>query len=179
MNRASVGIACVLTVFLGNATADVYTRGDDPAQHQRVQRVLVADSNGNPWAIPDQNRRQRGLPEYITNPKYATQEDVETKLDYGKKQIPGGGVPQQQPRQPGYGAPPGVPAVPNIYAPYSGVPYGYQPGYPMYPGFGTLPGMGTPYTGDTGFGGNPLITPYGNIYGPVRPYQGTEPSSGE
>jgi len=169
MNRASVGIACILVVIPGFAAADVYSRGDDRAQHQRAQRVLVAGSGDNPWAVPEQNRRQRGLPEYITNPKYATQEDIETKLDFGKKQMPNSGPPQQQPIQPGYGAPLGLPGIPNIYTPYSGVPYGYQPGYPVYPGYGTLPG----------FGGNPMITPYGNIYGTGRPYQGTETPSGQ
>jgi hypothetical protein len=40
-----------------------------------------------------------------------------------------------------------------------------------------MPGMGTPYMGAPGFGGNPLITPYGNIYGNVVPYQEKQPSS--
>lgn len=86
----------------------------------------------------------------------------------------------QQQGQTGYGLPSGLPQAPQIYAPYS-MPYGIQPGYPAYPaypGYGGFPGMGSPYMGDiTGFGGNPLITPYGNIYGNVVPYQDTRPGS--
>jgi hypothetical protein len=60
--------------------------------------------------------------------------------------------------------------------------YPAYPGYPSYPGWGGLQGLGTPYMGNiTGFGGNPLLTPYGGIYSNVVPYQQqqtTTPSSG-
>jgi len=175
MNKVSVGVAFVLVVFLGDAISDGFSRGDDTTQYQGANRVLLADSGDNPWAIPQQRRRRGGLPSYITDPKYATKEDVETKLSDGNKEQSNSGKqaqPQQQ-AQPGYGAPLGLPAVPNIYAPYSGAPYGYQPGYqtyPAYPGSGVMPGLGTPYMGGgTGYGGNPLLTPYGNIYGNVPP----------
>ena len=174
MNRVSVGVAILLAVVLDNAISDGYSRGDAAGRYQGASPVLAAGSNGNPWALPDRRRNTGRLPEYITNPKYATDEDRETKLNYGKKDNDQSGRSVQQPIPQGYGAPLGSPAMPNVYAPY-----GYYPGYPMYPGFGGLPGLGAPYTGETGFGGNPLITPYGNIYGPVRPYQGTEPSSDE
>ena len=173
MNWASVGIAFALVVFVGNAISDGYTRDDTRAQDRGADPVLLAGSGDNPWALPNHRRQGGRLPEYITNPKYATEEDIETKLDYGK-QDQRNTVQQPQPVQPGYGAPLGLPAVPHIYTPYG---YGYQPGYPAYPGMGTLPGMGVPYTGDTGFGGNPMVTPYGNIYGNPSPSQGTQPSS--
>ena len=171
----SVCIAFVLVVFLENAISGGYSRGDDPAQYQGASQMLLAESGGNPWARPRQQQGAGGLPSYITNPKYATKEDVETKLNDANKQRSNSSIPAQprQQIQPGYGAPLGLPAVPQIYAPY------YQPGYPVYPGAGMMPGMGTPYMGNPGFGGNPLITPYGNIYGNVVPYQGTQPSSGD
>ena len=178
MNRASVGIAFAMLTFLSNAISDNYSRGDDPARYRGAGAVLAAGSGGNPWALPEPQRGNSRLPEYITNPKYATEEDRKTKLDYGKRQNSTGNPAQQQVPQ-GYSPTPGVPAVPNIYTPYTGVPYGFQPGYPMYPGFGGLPGLGTPYMGSPGFGGNPLMTPYGNIYGNVVPYQGAEQSSDE
>ena len=174
MKRVSVGVACVLAVMLDNAISDDYSRGDAAARNRGATPVLAAGSNGNPWAVPDRRGNTGRLPEYITNPKYATDEDRETKLDYGKKDNHQSGQAVQQPIPQGYGAPMGVPAVPNIYAPY-----GYHPGYPMYPGYGTYPGLGSPYTGDTGFGGNPLVTPYGNIYGTTTPYPGSESSSGD
>jgi hypothetical protein len=175
MNMVSVGIAFVLVVFLGNAISDGYSRGDYPAQYQGANQVLLADSGDNPWARPPPRQDTGGLPSYITNPKYATKEDVETNLNDANKQRRNSGIPAQpqQQIQPGYGAPLGLPTVPYIYAPY------YQPGYPGYPGAGMLPGMGTPYMGAPGYGGNPLLTPYGNIYGNVAPYQGTQPSSDE
>ncbi len=168
-----VSVAFVLVVFLGNAISGGYSRGDDPAQYQGASQMLLAESGDNPWARPQQRQGAGGLPSYITNPKYATKEDVETKLNDGNKQRSNSGMPTQpqQQVQPGYGAPSSLPAVPHVYTPY------YQPGYPAYPGAGMMPGMGTPYMGGTGFGGNPLITPYGNIYGNVAPYQQTQPSS--
>ena len=172
MKRVSVGVAFVLAVVLDNAISGGYSRDDAAAQYRGASPVLAAGSSGNPWALPDPKRNTGRLPEYITNPKYATDEDRETKLNHGRTDNRQSGQPVQQPIPQGYGAPQGLPAVPNVYAPY-----GYYPGYPMYPGFGALPGMGVPYTGDTGFGGNPLITPYGNIYGTVPPNQGTQPSS--
>lgn len=167
MKMVSVGIAFVLVVFLGNAISDGYSRGDYPAQDQGANQVLLADSGDNPWARPPPQQGTGGLPSYITNPKYATKEDVETNLNDANRQRGRGGNPAQpqQQIQPGYGAPLGLPAVPYIYAPY------YQPGYPGYPGAGVLPGMGAPYMGAPGYGGNPLLTPYGNIYGNVVPYQ--------
>ncbi len=175
MKRVSVGIADVLVVFLGNAISEAYSRDNDPARYQGANPVLLAGSGDNPWALPEQRQRGGRLPSYITDPKYATKEDLETKLKNGNKQRNNSDKPAQQQIQPGYGAPLGMPAVPHIYAPYSGTPYGYQPGYP---GAGMMPGMGSPYMGgSTGFGGNPLITPYGNIYGNSVPYQGTAPSS--
>lgn len=180
MNMVSVGVAFVLVVFLGNAIPGGYTRSDDPAQYRGANQVLLAESGGNPWARPQQQQRGGMLPSYITNPKYATKEDVETKLNDANKQRSNSGKPvQPQQAQPGYGAPLGLPAVPHIYTPYPASPYGYQPGYPAYPGAGMMPGLGTPYMGGTGFGGNPLITPYGNIYGNVAPYQETQPSSND
>ncbi len=179
MNGVSVGVAFVLMVFSGNAISDSYTRTDNAVRHRGTGQVILAGSGDNPWALPDQRGSRGGLPDYITNPKYATQEDRETKLNYGKKEQRNSGQPAQQPIPQGYGAPLGLPAVPHIYAPHYGVPYGYQPGYPVYPGMGTLPGLGTPHMGDTGFGGNPLLTPYGNIYGTGVPYQETKPSSDE
>ena len=175
MNMVSVCIAFVLAVFLGNAISGGYSRSDDPSQYQGASQMLLAESGDNPWARPQQRQGAGGLPSYITNPKYATEEDVETKLNDANKQRSNSSIPAQprQQIQPGYGAPLGLPAVPQIYAPY------YQPGYPVYPGAGMMPGMGTPYMGNPGFGGNPLITPYGNIYGNVVPYQGTQPSSGD
>ena len=168
----SVCIAFVLVVFLDNAISGGYSRGEDPAQYQGASQMLLAESGDNPWARPRQRQGAGGLPSYITNPKYATKEDVETKLNDGNKQRSSSGIPAQplQQVQPGYGAPLGLPAVPQIYAPY------YQPGYP---GAGMMPGMGMPYMGGPGFGGNPLITPYGNIYGNVVPYQESRPSSGD
>jgi len=179
MNKVSVGIAFILLVFLGDAISDGFSRSDDPAQYPGANRVLLAESGGNPWAIPQNRQRGSRLPSYITDPKYATKEDVETRLNDTKRERSNSGKPAQpqQQVQPGYGAPLGLPAVPNIYAPYSGAPYGYQPGYPAYPGTGVMPGMGMPYMGGTGFGGNPLVTPYGNIYGNVAPYQESQPSS--
>ncbi len=170
----SVGVAFVLVVFLGTAISGGITRGNDPAQYQGANQVLLADSGDNPWARPQQRQGTGGLPSYITNPKYATKEDVETKLNNGNKQRSNSGIPAQpqQQAQPGYGAPLGLPTVPHIYTPYSAQPYGYQPGYP---GAGMMPGMGSPYMGGTGFGGNPLTTPYGNIYGNTVPYQQTQP----
>jgi len=175
MNRASVSIAFITVVILGNAISEDFSRGENPAQYQGASQVLLAGSGDNPWAAPDPRQRRGRLPSYITNPKYATKEDVETKLNDGNKQRSNSSIPAQplQQVQPGYGAPLGLPAVPHIYAPY------YQPGYPAYPGAGMMPGMGAPYMGNPGFGGNPLITPYGNIYGNVVPYQGTQPSSGD
>lgn len=174
MDRISVGVALVLMVLTGNAIPDGYSRGNVAARHGGAGQVLLADSGGNPWALPDPRRQGGRLPEYITNPKYATKEDIETKLDHGSKNAHNGaGRGQQVVPQQGYGAPLGLPAVPQIYAPY-----GYQPGVPMYPGYGGVPGLGVPYMGDTGFGGNPLLTPYGNIYGNPVPYQGQDPSSG-
>jgi len=172
----SVGVAFVLVIYLGNAISGDFSRGDNPAQYQGANQVLLAESGDNPWARPQQRQHGGSLPAYITNPKYATEEDVETKLNNGNKQGRNSGIPAQpqQQVQPGYG----VPATPHTYAPYSASPYGYQPGYPAYPGAGMMPGMGTPYMGgSTGFGGNPYVTPYGNIYGNGVPYQGTQPSS--
>jgi len=177
MNRASVGIAFITVVFLGNAISEDFSRGDNPAQYQGASQVLLAESGDNPWAAPDPRQRRGRLPSYITNPKYATKEDIETKLNHGNKQPGNSSRPAQQQPQPGYGAQLGLPAAPQIYSPYSGAPYGYQPGYPAYPGAGMMPGMGTPYMGSPGFGGNPLVTPYGNIYGNTAPYQETQPSS--
>jgi len=177
MNRASVGIAFITVVLLDNAISEDFSRGDNPAQYQGASQVLLAGSGDNPWAAPDRRQRRGRLPSYITNPKYATKEDIETKLNHANKQPGNSSRPVQQQPQTGYGAQLGLPAVPQIYAPYSGMPYGYQPGYPAYPGAGMMPGMGTPYMGSPGFGGNPLVTPYGNIYGNTAPYQETRPSS--
>ena len=171
MDRISVGIAFVLIVLTREAIPDGYSRGDAAARDRGAGQVLLADSRGNPWALPERRRQDDRLPEYITNPRYATEEDVETKLDYGKSNGQNNTGPAQQPAPQGYGAPLGLPAAPYIYAPY-----GYQPGVPMYPGYGGVPGA--PYMGDPGFGGNPLLTPYGNIYGNTVPYQGQDPSSG-
>ena len=175
MNKVSVGIAFLAVIFLGNAISEDSSRGDDPAQYNGANQMLLAGgSGGNPWAIPEPKQQGETLPSYITDPKYATDEDLETKLNHGNQQRGGGNNPAQQQIRPGYGAPLGLPAVPNVYTPYTGVPYGYQPGYPMYPG------MGVPYMGNgTGFGGNPLLTPYGNLYGSESPYQQTQPPSND
>lgn len=178
MKRVSGGVAFVLVVFLGNAISDALSRDENPVQYQGANQVQLA-AGDNPWAIPPQRQQKGRLPEYITNPKYPTKEDIETKLNDGKKEKHSSDKPVQPQAPPGYGGQLGLPAIPNIYAPYSTTPYGYQPGYPAYPGAGVLPGMGTPYMGDPGFGGNPLLSPYGNIYGNVVPYQGTEPSSSD
>jgi hypothetical protein len=182
MNKVSVGISFILVVFLGNAISEVFTREDHTAQYQGADRMLLAESGGNPWALPDTRRQRGGLPSYITDPRYPTREDIETKLNHGNREQQESGTSRQQQGQQGYGSPLGLPQVPNIYTPYGyGMPYGVQPGYPAYPaypGYGGLPGMGSPYMGDiTGFGGNPLVTPYGNIYGNVVPYQETAPTS--
>lgn len=173
MNRISVGVAFVLIVLTRDAIPDGYSRSDAAVRDRGAGQVLLAESGGNPWAVPQQRRRDGRLPEYITNPKYATEEDVETKLDYGKDNGQNAARPAQQPAPQGYGAPLGLPAAPYIYSPY-----GYQSGVPMYPGYGGVPGVGAPYMGDTGFGGNPLLSPYGNIYGNTVPYQEQGPSSG-
>jgi len=184
MKKVSTGIAFLLAVLLGDAISEGLMHDGASVQYQRVDRMLVAGSGDNPWARPDPRQRRGQLPEYITNPRYATKEDIETKLNQDNRQQNTGGIPPQQQlqQQPGYGAGVGLPLIPNIYAPYSGMQYGYQPGYPAYPsypGLGGLPGLGTPYMGNiTGFGGNPLLTPYGNIYGNVVPYQQTTPPSG-
>jgi len=182
MNKVSVGVACVSVIFLGNAISEDFSRGGNPAQYQGANQVLLAGSD-NPWAAPDPRQKGSRLPSYITDPKYATEEDLETKLNHGNKERNYSRQPAQQQSQPGYGTPLGLPAVPQVYTPYSTGPYGYQPGYPGYPGYpgvGAMPGMGTPYMGNgTGFGGNPLVTPYGNIYGNEAPYQETQPSSSD
>ncbi len=221
MNKVSIGIAFLLAALLGDAIAEGFIQGG-ASLHQRAGQMVIADSGGNPWALPDPRQQRGQLPEYITNPRYATEEDIETKLNFNARQQSryGQPVPQQQfqqpqqlpqqqyqqyqqqqfqqpqqlpqqqyqqqqfqqQTQPGYGTGIALPQIPYIYAPYTGSMYGYQSGYPTYPalpsypGMGTLPGVGTPYTGNiTGFGGNPLLTPYGNIYGNVAPYQQTVP----
>jgi len=178
MNKVSIGVTFFLVVFLGNAISEVFIREDHSAPYQRADHMLLAGSGNNPWALPDPRQERGRLPSYITNPKYATKEDIETRLNHADKaQQESGAYPQQQ-RQTSYGTPLGLPQVPQIYTPY-GMSYGIQPGYPAYPGYpgyGGLPGLGSPYPGDiTGFGGNPLITPYGNIYGNVVPHQETTP----
>ena len=189
MKKVSIGIACLLALLLGDAISEGLMHNGALMQYQRADPMLIAGSGDNPWALPDPRQRRGQLPEYITNPQYATQEDIETKLNRGNQQQNLGGIPAQQQQlqqqQPGYRTGVGLPLIPQIYAPYSGMQYGYQPGYqaypayPSYPGLGGLPGLGTPYMGNiTGFGGNPLLTPYGNIYGNVVPYQQTQPSSG-
>jgi hypothetical protein len=179
MNKVSIGVTLILVVFLGNAISEVYVRENHSAQYQRADPMLLAGSGGNPWALPDPRQERGRLPSYITDPKYATKEDIETRLNHADKaQQESGAYPQQQ-GQSIYGTPSGLPQLPQIYAPY-GMSYGIQPGYPAYPaypGYGGLPGLGMPYPGDiTGFGGNPLITPYGNIYGNVLPYQDITPT---
>ncbi|MGD2160625.1 MAG: hypothetical protein PVG12_07245 [Gammaproteobacteria bacterium] len=180
MNKVSIGVSLILVVFLGNAISEVFIREDHSAQYQRADQMLLAGSGDNPWALPDPREQRGRLPSYITNPKYPTKEDIETKLNHDNKAQQDRRTNTQQQGQVPYGAP-GLPQVPQMYAPYS-MPYGIQPGYPAYPaypaypGYGGLPGMGSPYMGDiTGFGGNPLMTPYGNIYGNVVPYQETRP----
>ena len=223
-------MALLLTLFLDDAISDGFIQGG-ASLHQRAGQMVIAASGGNPWASPDPRQQRGQLPEYITNPRYPTQEDIETKLNfrssqqnlYGQsvqQQLPQQQLqqqqlqqqqlqqqqlqqqqlqqqqlqqqqlqqqqqqPQQQQLQPGYGSGMALPQLPYIYAPYSGMMYGYQPGYPAYPalpsypGLGAVPGLGAPYTGNiTGFGGNPLLTPYGNIYGNVAPYQQAVPST--
>jgi len=193
MKKVSIGIAFLLVVFLGNAISEGFIRGGAPMQYQQADQMLIAESGGNPWARPDPRQQRGRLPSYITNPRYATQEDIETKLNHGNKEQNNSAQPAQQmqqhqlqqQQQPGYGAGVGLPQIPHIYAPYSAMQYGYQPGYPSYPsypsypGMGGAPGMGSPYMGNIpGFGGNPLVSPYGNIYGNVVPYQQAAPSSG-
>jgi len=188
MKKVSIGIAFLLVVYLGNAISEGFIRGGAPVQNQHADQMLLAESGGNPWARPDPRQERGRLPSYITNPRYATEEDRVTILNHGNKEQNSSGRPAQQQRQqqqnqqqqlPGYGAGVGLPQIPHIYAPYSGMQYGYQPGYPSYPGMGGVPGLGTPYMGNPpGFGGNPLVSPYGNIYGNVVPYQQTAPSSG-
>jgi hypothetical protein len=183
MNKVSIGVSLILVVFLGNAISEVLIREDHSAPYQRGDQTLLADSGANPWALPDPRRERGRLPSYITDPKYPTKEDIETRLNHDNKAQQERSTNMQQQGQTGYGLPSGLPQAPQIYAPYS-MPYGIQPGfpaypaYPAYPGYGGFPGMGSPYMGDiTGFGGNPLITPYGNIYGNVVPYQETRPGS--
>jgi hypothetical protein len=231
MNKVSIGIALLLAVLLDDAIAEGFIQGG-ASLHQRAGQMVIAASGGNPWALPDPRQQRSQLPGYITNPRYATQEDIETKLNFNNSQQNryGQTVPQQQfqqpqqlpqqqyqqsqqyqqqpqqyqqqpqqyqqqpqqyqqqpqqyqqQMQPGYGTGIALPQIPYIYAPYTGALYGYQPGYPSYPalpsypGLGALPGVSTPYMGNiTGFGGNPLLTPYGNIYGNVAPYQQAVP----
>ena len=219
MKKVSIGIALLLAVFLDGAIPESFIQGG-ASLHQRAGQVVAA-SGGNPWALPDSRQRGGQLPEYITNPRYPTQEDIETKLNfrssrqnvYGQsaqqqlqqqqlqqqqlqqqqlqqqqlqqQQLQQQQLQQQQQLLSGYGSGMALPQIPYIYAPYSGMMYGYQPGYPTYPalpsypGSGTVPGLSAPYTGNvTGFGGDPLLTPYGNIYGNVLPYQQTVPSTG-
>ena len=218
MKKVSIGIALLLTVFLDDAISEGLIQGG-ASLHQRAGRMVIAASGGNPWALPSPRQQNGRLPGYITNPRYATQEDIETKLNFRSSQqnLYGQSVqqqlqqqqlqqqqlqqqqlqqqqlqqqqlqqqqPQQQQLQPGYGSGMALPQLPHIYTPYPGMMYGYQPGYPAYPalpsypGLGAVPGLGTPYTGNiTGFGGNPLLTPYGNIYGNVAPYQHAVPST--
>ncbi|MGB5277308.1 MAG: hypothetical protein WBO16_17625 [Gammaproteobacteria bacterium] len=201
MKKVSTGIAFLLAVFLSNATSEGLINGGALPQYQQAGQMFVAASGGNPWAVPAPRQQRGQLPEYITNPRYATQEDIQTKLNQSNSQQNTYGQPlqqqqfqqqqlqqqqlQQQQLQSGYGAGMGLPQLPYIYAPYSGMLYGNQPGYstypalPSYPGLGGVPGLGSPYMGNTtGFGGNPLLTPYGNIYGNGLPYQPTAPSVG-
>lgn len=203
MKKVSTGIAFLIVVFLGDAISENYIYQDGPGQYQSPGPMFTAESGGNPWAIPD--RRQQGgqLPGYITNPRYPTREDIETNLNRGDTPQNLVGQPQQQmqqqtqqlqqPQQSGYGGVMGSPQIPSLYSPYSGMLYGYPPAYqtvptvpsyqtypslPTYPGMGAVPGVTTPYMGNiTGFGGNPLLTPYGNIYGNVPPYQQTIPQT--
>ena len=232
-------MAFLLTLFLDDAISDGFIQGG-ASLHQHVGQMVIAASGGNPWASPDPRQQRGQVPDYITNPRYPTQEDIETKLNFRSSQqnLYGQSAqqqlqqqqlqqqqlqqqqlqqqqlqqqqlqqqqlqqqqlqqqqlqqqqlqqqqlqPQQQQMQPGYGSGMALPQLPYIYSPYSGMMYGYQPGYPAYPalpsypGLGAVPGLGAPYTGNiTGFGGNPLLTPYGNIYGNVAPYQQAVPS---
>ncbi|NNJ96406.1 MAG: hypothetical protein HKP12_04535 [Gammaproteobacteria bacterium] len=203
MKKVSIGIALLLAVFLDDAISEGFIQGG-ASLHQRAGKMVIAASGGNPWALPDPRQQRGQLPEYVTNPRYVTPEDIETNLNFrnSRQNTYGQSVPQQQYQQlqpqqqqypqqqlpqqqlqPSYGSGMALPQIPYIYAPYSGMMYGYQPGYssypalPSYPGLGAMPGLGTPYTGNiTGFGGNPLVTPYGNIYNNVTPYQQTVPS---
>jgi hypothetical protein len=224
MKKVSIGIALLLAVFLDDAISEGFIQGG-ASLHQRAGKMVIAASGGNPWALPDPRQQRGQLPDYVTNPRYVTQEDIETNLNLrnSRQNIYGQSVPQQQYQQlqpqqqqypqqqlqqqqypqqqlqqqqypqqqlqqqqpqPSYGSGMALPQIPYIYAPYSGMMYGYQPGYSTYPalpsyqGLSAMPGVGTPYTGNiTGFGGNPLVTPYGNIYDNVMPYQQTVPST--
>lgn len=115
----------------------------------------VAESGGNPWALPRPQREKPRGPSYLVNPHFVTPEDIEAdstpepdrkqkrKRRSSSTERPEDYYTDRQPEWP-YGS-------------------GYMPGYqwPGYGGYyGSLPGMDG---GAPGFGGDPLLYPYGGM----------------
>ena len=144
MKKVSIGIAFLSALCLSDARPERYNYSGAQLQYQPADQMLIAGSGDNPWARPDPRQYGGRLPDYITNPRYATEEDRQTKLNFGDRQQPNAGAQQQQQpqQQPGYGAGMALPQMPYIYSPYSGMLYGYPQAYPTYPASPTSPGLG-------------------------------------
>lgn len=147
-------IVLSMSVVSSGVYADVWSGGIsvDNVWSENVQDLYVAGSGDNPWALPQENRAKTQGPAYQVNPHYVTPEDLKPdSLDETDRRSLKRG-------------PSSTNAPESTYRGRQQVsPYGmnYLPGYvaPGYGGYyGGFSGM---YGGAPGFGGDPLLYPYG------------------
>lgn len=130
---------------------------------ENINGVFIAGSGDNPWALPRPHREKPKGPSYQVNPHYVTPEDIEAdslpegdrkQRKRGSSETAGSSGNNDSSRQPD-------------------LPYGlnYMPGYPM-PGYGGYYGGLPGVDGNIlpGFGGNPMLYPYGGGMGLEDPY---------
>jgi hypothetical protein len=159
-------IVLILTVVSSGGSAEAHSDGRlaDGAWSGNIYSLYLAGSGDNPWALPQtQSYREKPQgPAYQVNPHYVTPEDVKKDSLDETAHVPrkrGSGSTDTPER--------------NYRSRPQELPYGlnYMPGYAMpgyggyYGGFPVLEGDGAP-----GFGGDPMLYPYGYSMDMADPY---------
>lgn len=156
MSTTLAGVASVLIAVLDSVTTLPLLYAGESILTGNEPPPMLAEAD-NPWALPSPHERQRNVPDYISNPRYVTPDDLKSSKDDedNRRSKKSGGRDGDNDRmdsrgQGYYGAPYGgmYPAMPyaplpgiDPYAPpYLGTPYGMVPGmqsYPVYPAWPT------------------------------------------
>jgi hypothetical protein len=156
-------IVILLTAVASGVDADVLSgeQAADEAWSDNIRSLYVAGSGDNPWALPQTQKHKPQGPSYQVNPHYVTPEDIESdSLSESKRRSRERGSASK-------GAPDNNYRTRQQGLPYGqqSLPYGITPGYTA-PGYGGYYGGyygGSPWgdVGAPGFGGNPMLYPYG------------------
>lgn len=155
-------IVLFLTAVSNGTAADAYSDNQSPdyVWSVDVSGLNIAGSGDNPWALPQTNNEMPQGPAYQVNPHYVTPEDIKSdslkeNVHRSRSHESGSTAPESSNRGRQQGYPYGLNYAPNYT----------MPGYGGY--YGGFPGIDY---GAPGFGGDPMLYPYGGDMDMGDPY---------